>query len=373
VRPINRSIQNSLQFFNTNTKELLPNIWDDLEKSLWKSFNFKVFESNSILGRSNRKLHKPVLKDFLPLWIGQVLNIKETSITESQFSGKDMPFIDAVSHFLSRFGGETIGIQLSGGVDTSLIIGALRFLGVKYILIGFNSPERYEFRTESIVQDKLLQSASRGVLIDHERFLPFSSLDRIPPHQIPQSGVTGYAVAEAMAEEAKQQGVTLLLTGTGGDMVLGGRANPNFCDWTPSSFTDPWAQDLIYSAKGIRCEAFFADDRIGSSIWNLRRGQDEDIRKTWARQYFRDYLPPELVKFTYKADFWGIYLDGLRENEEQILNLQETAFKLTGLRSYNPERLFSLLRKSRQECEMDLNSKIEASVSASVWACSLLG
>ena len=371
MRSINRSVQNNLQFFNLQSRELYQNIWDALDCGLWESFSFHEFEKNSILGRSKRDLHKPILKNFLPIWSGQVLNVVDKSINESHFSGQQISFLNAVSNFIARYSGETIGVQLSGGVDTSLIIGALRFLGINPILIGFKS-DRYEFRTESIVQDRLLQNSSKGLLIDHEKILPFSNLNRIPPHQIPQSGVSGFAVADAMARAAESLGITLLLTGTGGDMVLGNKANLKICNWTPSSFTDPWAQDLIYAPRGIRCEAFFADDGIGSSIWHLRRGHGEDIRKLWAREYFRDYLPLELVRFAYKSDFWGIYLDGLCENEKQLINMQESAMNLTGFTCYNPERLFALLRASRQECEMDLNLKIEASVSASVWAYSLL-
>lgn len=372
VSAVNSSCQPSLSFANRQTGEIHENIWPELASGIWRSARLDTFERNALLGRTRRSHQEPVIGDFLPVWDGQVYHNENRTVAESRFTEKSECFLEAARELVSAFDGCSIGVQLSGGVDTSLIIGTLRHLGVPHQLIGVSALSRYEFRTESFVQQLLLDEAGNGTLIDHEEFLPFSNMREIPPHQIPQAGLTGFAVAKAMAAAAQRLDVTVLLTGSGGDMVLGGDARGGCCNWTPSAFQDHWAQDMIYSPCGVHCVAFFADDGVGSAIWKMRRGQHEDLRKKWARTKFREFLPKQLVDYTYKADFWGVYLDGLSTHLEELLTMQQEARELSGLSYFDAGGLHAMVKASKLECEMELNQLIEAMVSAASWACSLL-
>jgi hypothetical protein len=117
--------------------------------------------------------------------------------------------------------------------------------------------------------------------------------------------------------------------GGGGDVAFRSEVFGNECSWNPAIFNDSWLQDMVFTPKGVQVISFFGDHSILECIWNLRREQKTDRNKLWARNFFRDYLPKELVEFTYKADFRGLYIDGLVNSLPEIRSLHSKAYELS--------------------------------------------
>lgn len=280
-------------------------------------------------------------------------------------------FLWTVERFFGKFTGMRLGVQLSGGLDSSLIIGLLRYFGIPYSLVGMFT-NRYEFRTESAIQRKLAADAQRAILLNYEEHLPLTALDEVPAHQHPDLSSCGFAADDAMAAACVEVGIDVLLSGFGGDIVLGNEAPCDSYPWRPAIFNDTWLQDLVYGRRGVELMPFFGDADVSACIWNMRRGQAADPSKLWARDYFRTFLPTELVNFTYKADFWGIYIDGLLNAIPDLRHLHERAFELTGHPYFAEQSLNDLLSCDLSTCDKHLYQLIEARISSALWYVALL-
>lgn len=347
-----------------------PEIWEELASGYLEKSHLEVFEANVLLGKVRNSDHAKVLADHFHYYSNQEISRADgTRDYKSFVPSSGMPFLKAAEVFFSKYSHESIGVQLSGGLDSTLIIGCLRHLGVPHTLIGYTT-DRFEFRTERHVQELLLGNAA-GLLLNHDETLPFSGVRDVPPHQVPETVSLGHNIGARLADEAQRLGITLLLSGTGGDLLLGGDASASRCSWRISMFDNPFEQDLIYSPRRITCRSFYSDPEIASSIWTLRRGQREDSRKSWARRHFGNLLPMELVDYAYKADFWGLRIDGLSENKTGLLQLEEEAYDLTRMEYFRKNSIKPLLEMPNTQCEMDINQRIEARAAAAVWVVSL--
>lgn len=335
-------------------------------------------EVNVTLGLLKRPEWKPVLPDFIPVPFGIKWNCESRTLSDPEFkpkpwSGGLAGFLNEARTFFETFGGQRIGVQLSGGLDSSLIIGLLEYLGIEYGLVGMTT-ERFEFRTERHVQSLLAEKAKDAVLIDYDNALPLRDIEQVPRHQSPDLSCINFSADEAMARSCQERGIRVLLTGMGGDVVLGNAvpADPEALGWRPQVFNLEWAADVVYATKGVRLIPFFGQDGILNAIHHFRLGQPEDIPKNWARRFFRKLLPRELVDYNYCADFWGIYVDGLHAAIPDIRQLHAKAAQLSGHPYFSKEALEALLSQDLLECSKSLYQRIEARVSMAVWVHSLL-
>lgn len=368
--------QQRLSFINTRTGAARAEIWDDLRFGYWKTANYAAHEENILKGVLNRSHTVPVLADLLPIEIGQVWNHNEMRVEEYGFSPRALAcelneFLLKSQKFFEKFKGKHIGVQLSGGVDSSLIIGLLNHFGIIHSLIGFCN-ERYEFRTESFIQDLLAKRSNQTKLMSNEEYLPYSGLFSVTPHQHPNLSSCGFSANAAMALGCNELGIDILLTGCGGDVAFCNNVSSDKCSWIPAIFDDSWLQDMVFSPKGVQVVSFFGDHEILECLWNLRRGQKADPRKLWARNFFRNFLPKELVEFTYKADFWGLYIDGMVNSLPEIRSIHKRAHELSGNPYFAEENLNAILKNDLFHCDQKLYQKMEARISAAVWIKSLL-
>jgi len=368
--------QPNLSFINARTSESLADIWGDLKGGYWKYSNFINHESNVLKGVRNRADYELVLPNLIPIETGQKWNIINHKLEEEIFTPelKNSGIKDFLIHsknFFDKFSNKKIGVQLSGGVDSSIIIGLLRFFGISHTLIGYCT-QRYEFRTELFIQNLLACNAKESILINYEDYLPYSGLENIPPHQHPDMTCCGFSSNQAMAAACFDASVDVLLTGCGGDLALGDTITTSKCNWIPAIFNYTWLQDIIYTPKGVHLLSFFSDPAILECIWNLRRGQQVDPEKLWARVFFRDFLPTELVDYTYKADFWGLYIDGLLSSIPEIHTIHKQAYELSGNPYFAEKNLNELLKIDLLNCDQQLYQRLEARISAAVWIKSLL-
>jgi hypothetical protein len=279
-------------------------------------------------------------------------------------------FLEAAQNFFARFNGRKIGVQLSGGFDSSLIIGLLRYFGIPHGLVGLESC-RYEFRTERTIQHRLAEQNGDVLLIDEATCLPCSRLRAISPHQVPDLLSLDLAQDHCMA--CNRLGIDVLLSGGGGDNLLGAAVPTDAADsiWRPQTFTDSFPVDIVYRPMGIDFLSFFGESGIVDACFRLRRGQDNDPCKRWAREFFRDFVPQELADYTYCADFWGRSIDGLLCALGPAREIHAEARVLTGNTYFDEEHLERLLAEDLHRPRKELYQRIEARISSAVWVVSL--
>lgn len=370
-------MENRHNFINIHTNKCCNNIWDYLNAGGWKNIHPENFEYNNLIGVLKRSEAKPVVGDFTPIYKGMEYVAEEKKIIDPTYIPKCFDsnmtmFLNAALSFFKQYEGKKIGVQLSGGLDSSIIIGLLKYFQIPFYLIGMCT-NRYEFRTERYVQEILSKWAVESVLIDYENHLPLSNLENVPKHQYPDLLVNNFSSNKAMALECKRMGVEVLFTGEGGDNVFAEPIplDPNQCTWIPQSFGDTWLAETVYAPLGVEIVPFYENHCVLDAIYNLRIGQGEDNLKLWARQYFKEYIPQELVDFTYCADFWGIYISGLQKAIPQIKILCERAFDLTHNLYFSKESIETLLNQDILNAKKEMYQKIEARIALAVWINSL--
>jgi hypothetical protein len=371
-----RTAQPNLRFVEIESGSMREDIWNDLESGYWREANPASHEHNVICGMLNRHEWLPILPRHHAIVEGLTWNHSEKRIEEHThmprlFDANTDTLLDAAHNFFARFHGKNIGVQLSGGVDSSLIIGMIKGLNIPYSLVGMTT-NRYEFRTESFIQRKLGEEAKKTTLIDFEEYLPMTRLNDVPSHQQPDLSACGYSSSCAIAQACADLGIEVLLTGSGGDVLLGNSVPEKSFNWRTGIFQDEWMQDIVYAPHGVEIVPFFADRGVVECIWNMRRGQTEDPKKLWARKKFADFLPRELVDYTFKGDFWGLYIDGLINNLRHLRKIHDEAFELSKNNYFHSMNLDALLSQDLHNCDQRLYQRIEARISSAIWYVSLL-
>lgn len=351
----------------------LDSISGYLAKNKWRSLIPSNFEQNTLDGLLHRSSWKSFFRDCLVMYPGMQWNAMQRNLEDSVFLPYLAPasfdsLVKAAGVLFSRFEGRHIGVQLSGGVDSSIIIGLLKANSIPYSLVGL-STDRYEFRTERYVQLKLADECGKAKLLDYEQYLPLSGLDTVRAHAWPDLSCINFKSDSAMAEACNELGIEVLFSGSGGDVILGIEVpeNPEDCNWHPQIFNYPWPKEVVYAKYGVELVSFFGDPQFINCIYNLRRGHSDDADKLWARRFFRDILPKELVDYTYRADFWGLYVDGLRQSLQTIRNLHKIAHELSGDAYFMKENLDQLLTEDLLQAKKVIYQKIESRAAISAW------
>lgn len=369
----NLHLQPNIQFIDINTGKTNINIWHLLKNAAWKNADVSCFENNNLKGVLKRNQWQTVIPDIIPLYPGMQWNDSLKLMEEPRFIPKiketnSLHIIAAANRFFKKYEGKRIAVQLSGGLDSSIIIGLLHHFKIPFWLVGITT-QRYEFRTERYIQHKLMPLAQDAILIDYEKHLPFSELLSVPPHQHPELLSINYSSENAMAEACNQLGIEVLLTGDGGDNLFAEAllTEPADCPWLPQVFSDPFPADLIYAPKGVQLVPFFADADFMDGIFNLRKGMNEDNSKWWARKFFESILPQELVNYNYCADFWGLYVSGLQKAIPTIKELFEQAYHLTKNEFFSPKDVAKLLGQDILDVKKEMYQVIEARIAFAVW------
>jgi len=379
VRTHSAPCQAGLCFRQVGSGMIADSIWDELRRpGLWSQSDFAAHEWNTLKGAGDRTEWRPFFADWFPMEEGQTW----CSTTERVIDPVYIPrpaqkaslndFLDSAQNFFERFAGKKIGVQLSGGFDSSLVIGLLRHFGIPHGLVGMES-DRYEFRTERTIQHRLAEQNSDVLLIDEATCLPYSRLREVPPHQVPDLLSLNHAQDRDMALACQQLGIEVLLSGGGGDNLLGQAVpeDPEASQWRPQTFSDPFPRAVVYRNLGIDFLSFFEDLEIVNTLFSLRQGQGEDCRKQWARQFFRQFVPRELVDYTYCADFWGRSIDGLVVNLSNLRDLHQQALEISGNAYFHADNLQHLLAKDIYRPHKELYQRIESRLSSAIWVLSM--
>lgn len=369
--------QPSLQFYNTRTQQLQRDIWVELQDGLWQEYNIDNRLYNDSIGEMRIAEWKQIFPTIFPIYPGFDWDTKQNKYIERRYTPNYTQgvglneIIDCAAKFFDKFKGKKIGVHLSGGLDSSLIICLLHYLHIPCTLIGL-STERFEFRTERFIQYKLMEYGEYAELIDVEQYPFYSKLSNTPKHQIPDSCIKQNEASMALAAAFAKQGVDVVFTGQGGDSLFVDAIDPIKTSFNiGNEFTFPWEQDLIYSPLGIKLVSFFSDPNIIDAICSMRIGQKDDPLKWWARKTFKDILPIELSDYAYCADFFGISMSGLDKAKPEIRLLCEDAYDRTKHPIFNPKGISEILSTDVFSLEYKTYCALCTKISIAVWLHSL--
>ena len=264
-----------------------------------------------------------------------------------------------------------IAVELSGGLDTSIIIGLLRKIGIDPTLIGAVS-SRYEFRTERWIQNRLILNNTKSHLINEDECLPFSNLRDVPAHLIPNKASLFFNPNLATKKITESLKLKILFNGIGMDSLLTSSLPTNIFpqSFNKVSMIDQWANENIFRPAGTEYLSFAGLTHIKRAVASLRHGQPEDSKKLWARNFFIAVIPEELVRFSYKASFGGINFRGLTDNRDELFELCDEAYRLTKLTSITPSNIETLLDRTL-DCDQEAEKELLSVLSYAVWVGSL--
>lgn len=278
-------------------------------------------------------------------WIfdGENYRYKSTSSIKSTFKNTSRESLyGVIRRYVNFFSNKRIGVELSGGLDTSLIISLLRHLNIDYSLVAFVS-DRYEFRTERKIQE-IYGSAAETKYISYANCVPFWALQDAPLHPYPDATSLFHHRQQLAATAAKELGIDVLLNGDAGDNLLGHPIVTNQNNRRPDGFerwmiSDDWTNLHVYQPIGLTYLSAFALPTIIRYILKLREGQAEDSKKMWARDHFKDVLPRELTDYAYKASHDGWFANGLQIVSNDVYNISKLTHSIIKDDSIHPDEV----------------------------------
>ncbi len=378
IRP--RYYDRSFRFYNTQTNRIEQDIWTYLEQGMWRDFNIDAYLDNerqyaSLVEHKDHIRNQLMFPHHAIIEPGHRWN-HEKQDTEIEYSpialtdgcSRDT-LMCAVEDYFSQFKGELLGVHLSGGLDSSIIMAWLHELGIPFVAIGFKS-NRWEFRTERQVQEAMAGYASHAELIDIDEHPFYSHIENCPKCQTPYGvAFKDFDISQAIVRRFKELGVTTVFSGQGGDSLF---VEPVSKDMPlklaiGDEFEVTGENDLYYAPARIRLLIPYSDMGIIRQIASLRIGEQEDVSKWWARRFFSDILPRELSQYRYVADMFGLSQSGLEMAKPMTKLLFEEAYELTGNRNFTPAETRRIL-----ECnvfEMEFQSYVDycARLSVAAW------
>ena len=329
------SPQPSIKFYHHTTDSVVESIWSELASGLWNEFEIDHALRNEELGMDQIDKWLPLFKSYTPVLPGFKWNREQRCLEYEMYQAKPLDhvsmttFLQTVERYLRRFEGKRIGVHLSGGFDSTLIIGLLRYFKIPCVLAGY-AVNRFEFRTERYIQNIVSQWGEKSILLDLEEYPFYNHLELTPKHQVPDAFIKSNESAKALADVFAKEHVDIVFTGQGGDSLFIEDETKGLAAYNIGyEFLTPWEDELIYQPRGLHLESFFADKDIIDQISNLRMGKGEDALKRWARRFFRDFIPKELAEYSYFADFFGMDTSGLEAAKPTIKLLFEESYDLT--------------------------------------------
>ena len=367
-----------LSFYNYTQETIQNDIWFELQNGLWKEFNIDNFLFNNSLPSEQIHTNLPVFNGFHQIVAGTYWDDRTKHLQSCKYTPKRIPkcsiadLIDVTGEYIESLDAKRIGVHLSGGFDSSLIMAILKELDIPFVPIGLKS-DTFEFRTERQVQDIMLEWGDDGLLIDIEQYPHFSDLDKIGIHQVPDCDIKSVGAARAVASAFAEKGCDIVFTGLGGDSLFVD-AIPNvenLCFNIEYEFLNPTETERIYLPKNIKLKSFYAHSEIINIICSAREGQSSDFLKRWGRKWTESILPPELTRYNYCADFFGLSMWGLERSKPTIKRLLEESYDITKHKIFSNENRNKFLNQDVYSFEYKDYIQFCSLISISSWYHSL--
>lgn len=325
--------QPSLQFINRVTGAVIGDFDVQLVDGLWQYFDVEAWMRSNKLHPSEIHKAQPLFSDIHHIKPGVKWSNATNSIELDLYHPKERKYsvdtlLEVSEKFFKSLNANRIGVHLSGGFDSSLIMCILHKLDIPFVPIGLKG-DTFEFRTERLIQEDIASWGQDALLIGLDEVAFYSQIDKLPPHRIPCGIFKGYTGSCALADAFAERGCDVVLTGQGGDTLFVDKVKDirDLSFNIGNEFENHEEQDLIYSARGIKLVSYFSQPEIINLISTARIGQPFDALKMWARHEFRDILPHRLVSHSYFADFFSLTRDGLMEARPIIARLLEEAYE----------------------------------------------
>lgn len=359
-------------YFNKKSYLQDENVWDFLTLETIRKANLNAHEFNTSFFIDRPDRYQEVIPGIIPIppksrWLynGQYFISKNNAFISHDHNVDFDELLKTVGRLINLIKKLPIGVDFSGGLDTSIIIALLEHFNIKPFLIGLKS-SRYEFRTETKIQNIYTDKFNTALLIKFEEHLPFSNLTKTPIHQLPSSSSLFYSMGNQLALKYKENGIKIVLNGNGADALLcdyplmdGENRHPE--SWFKWMMDNNWLNEYVFSTYGIKYKPAAATKSLIKIIWLMRNREQEDIKKIWARRLFANYLPTELVNYTYKTDHSGLYIDGLWNSINEISEIFKVAYDITKYEEFKQSSMNALLnnlQKNEDEQEKLIRSRL---------------
>lgn len=367
------NLTNSYKYFDINESKLIQNGFEFLNLKSISNSRFASHVKNLSIGVERPDIYEQVIKDIYPIppFSKWKYSEKEFSLlyTPSQ-TLKSNPstfnsFFDLIKSKSECIKNKKLAVELSGGLDSSVIIELLNLCDLEITLIGLVS-NNFEFRTERHIQEYYAKRYN-SFLIDSKNALPFSKLLDCPPHPLPTNKSLFFNQKEIIAKKCAEENIDFLFNGIVGDTV--------FCDklesrkWNKWEFDNNWFNDFVFQPHKVSYVTTNFDFVL-NYFFNQRKREQSDPFKIWARNHFKDILPKTLTEYYYKTDHFEEIIEGIYSAERDI---SET-FKLT--KTITKNHIFSLESLGKDLNNFKLMNDLEintffAKVSFAVWIYSL--
>lgn len=364
-------------FFNLTHNQFQDEIFEELKNGLWKQYDIHAHLKNSYVPSDKPDQQHRVLSDFVVIPPGTRYDVQKGRLVPDLYTAQRVPIdkqrlFNLFEKYFSQFADRRIAVHLSGGLDSSIIIGLLEAFKIPFSLVGLTS-DRFEFRTERQVQERLAPLGKTTTLIDMEDYPSYSNLKNKPLTNIPDSNIKQMEASTAVAQACSEV-ADVVFTGQGGDTLFVDAIPNSSVPWScniNNEFILPFEAAHIYPEHGLELISPFADHEIINAIYSLRIGQKADARKWWARHFFKEILPHELAAFDYSADFFGTSLSGLQLAREDFFDILETAYEITEHPTFSPPSVKRFLASDVLSFEYQSYISFTTKLSLAVWYHSL--
>lgn len=370
-------ISSKYLFYNNLKFNWQETIFHELKNGLWKQYNINNHIRNSLTPANQPHKILPIFNDYIVVPPGVILDeekkvLKEDLYTASFGEMDKVKLLNLFQSYFSQFANKKIAVHLSGGLDSSIIIGLLNHFGIPFYLVGLES-NRFEFRTEQAVQHKLAPMGKKTILLEMDKYPSFSNLSNRQLSAIPDDNIKQVEGSKAVARACSDL-ADVVFTGQGGDTLfvdlIPNLPNSWKCNIS-NEFIPYFEVEHLYPNEGIELISPFAEKSIINAICSLRIGLGYDPLKKWARSFFKEFLPRELSDYTYSADFFGTSLSGLEMAKEEIITLFETAYSITNHTIFSKNEINTFLKQDVFDFEYQDYISYCNRISLAVWYNSL--
>ena len=338
------NLKNTTAYYSLKEKGFVDQT-QKISKSLLTAQSFAAHVQNESLLPIHLNEYQPVLPDIYPVpartkWAFEDGSFRKLKKNIKLSEGLTFESCLKNTNRLLKATKGKIAIEISGGLDSSIMIGMLDRLGYEPILIGTIS-ELYKFRTEKHIQETIAKKF-KNVILSKSFSLQFTNLLETPTHFLPSYTSLHHNIGANTIKLLKEHDVKYVFQGIAFDSTLVDAIdnNPNEIRWP--TLQDNWLHDYVFAPQGSAYIDIAALTPIKQMLLSLRNGQAKDIQKWWARKFFADVIPSELSNYAYKANFGPLWWDGLQSSSEQITHIVDTALQITALPVFENFKMQSL-------------------------------
>ena len=126
-----------------------------------------------------------------------------------------------------------------------------------------------------------------------------------------------------------------------------------------------WFHENVFTKSQVQYLPVYTNT-LASGIFKERVNMGFDSQKIWARLFFKEFLPSELVNYTYKADHVGDLIEGIKRSYYEVKELFKTTEELTKNRAFSESSLSKLYENIERYHDNQLK-EIMAKVSYALW------